>query len=125
MLIGGDLVQSNRRPNRYMKTLKFSDTLVPLVLSGAKDSTWRLFDDKDLRKGDELSLVNKDTGEQFAKAHIVFVQEKQLNKLDDTDQDGHELYESEEKMLEDFRKYYGDRVTLESMVKVIKFKLAE
>ncbi|MEK7647481.1 MAG: ASCH domain-containing protein [Patescibacteria group bacterium] len=108
-----------------MKTLKFSDTLVPLVLSGAKDSTWRLFDDKDLRKGDELSLVNKDTGEQFAKAHIVFVQEKQLNKLDDTDQDGHELYESEEKMLEDFRKYYGDRVTLESMVKVIKFKLAE
>lgn len=106
-----------------MKTLKFAPNLVPLVLSGAKDATWRLFDDKDLQQGDELALINKATLEQFAMARIVAVREKQLRELDAIDLDGHEPYESEEKMLEDFRKYYGDRVTLESMVKIIKFKL--
>ena len=35
-----------------MKLVKFRDYLVPLVLSGEKDSTWRLFDDKGLSEGD-------------------------------------------------------------------------
>ena len=39
-----------------MKVLKFREYLVPLVLSGEKDSTWRLFDDKDLSVGDEIEL---------------------------------------------------------------------
>lgn len=106
-----------------MKNLKFAPSLVPLVLSGAKDTTWRLFDDKDLQHGDELALINRETMEQFATARIIDVREKPLSELDDTDLDGHEPYESEERMLEDFRKYYGDRVTLESMVKIVKFKL--
>lgn len=42
--------------------------LVPLVLSGEKTSTWRLFDDKDLQKDDDLLLINKATGDEFAKA---------------------------------------------------------
>jgi hypothetical protein len=31
-----------------MKTLKFYDNLIPLILSGEKTSTWRIFDDKNL-----------------------------------------------------------------------------
>lgn len=61
-----------------MKTLKFDQSLVPLVLSGEKNSTWRLFDDKDLITGDDLILMNKQTGEEFAKAKIVWVSLKQL-----------------------------------------------
>ena len=53
-----------------MKVIKFKNSLVSSVLSGEKDSTWRLFDDKDLKEGDELSLVNKDTMEEFGKAVI-------------------------------------------------------
>jgi len=107
-----------------MKTLKFQASLVPLVLSGEKDSTWRLFDDKDLQTGDNLMLVNKDTGEQFAEAILISVREKKLGELQDTDWEGHERYESEEKMYEAYRGYYGDRVTPDSVVKIIKFKLA-
>lgn len=97
--------------------------LVSLVLSGEKTSTWRLFDDKDLQKGDELSLLDKSTGEEFAKATITKVEEKKLGELGDADFVGHEKFESEEKMYETYRSYYGDKVTLDTPVKMIDFEL--
>jgi hypothetical protein len=106
-----------------MKTLKFAEHLVTLVLSGEKTSTWRLFDDKDLQVGDELLFVDKETGKEFAQAIILSTKEKKLNELIDTDFEGHEKFESEEKMYEAYRMYYGDRVTPETVVKIIKFKL--
>ena len=107
-----------------MKTLKFVPELVPLILSGEKTSTWRFFDDKDLRVGDKLSLVNKTTGEEFAQAKIVTVREKTLAQIDDADfVSGHERYESPEMMLEACRSYYGDMVTMDTPVKLIKFEL--
>ncbi len=48
-----------------------------------------------------------------------------LKDLVDSDFDGHERFESEEKMYEEYRKYYGDKVTPESVVKIIKFKLLD
>lgn len=106
-----------------MKTLKFAPNLVSKVLDGEKTSTWRLFDDKDLRVGDELVLVNKETGEEFAKAVITKVREKKLKDLQDNDFEGHEKYESEEKMYETYRKYYGDKVNPDTIVKIIDFEL--
>jgi hypothetical protein len=41
--------------------------LVPKVLTGEKTSTWRLFDDKNLTAGDDFLMINKKTGEKFAK----------------------------------------------------------
>lgn len=106
-----------------MKTLKLFDHLVPLVLSGEKKSTWRMFDDKDLRVGDELSLVNKSTGEEFASARITAIKEKRLGGITDADFVGHERFESSKKMFEAYKKYYGDRVTLDTPVKMITFEL--
>ncbi len=106
-----------------MKTIKFRDYLVPLVLSGEKNCTWRLFDDKDIQRGDNVSLINWNTKEPFANALIVSVKEKMLKDLQDADFEGHEKFESEEKMYESYRTYYGDRVTPDSLVKIIVFKL--
>lgn len=106
-----------------MKTLKFRPHLVSQILSGIKDSTWRLFDDKDLQKGDLITLKNSETLEDFAKAEIVNVREKKLGKLEDSDFEGQEKFKNEEKMYETYRKYYGDKVTPETVVKIIKFKL--
>ncbi len=106
-----------------MKILKFKDYLVPSVLSGEKDSTWRLFDDKDLREGDKLLFVNKDNGEEFGKAIIVSTREKKLGDLQESDFEGHEKFEGKEKMYETYRSYYGDRVNPDSIVKIVKFKL--
>jgi hypothetical protein len=106
-----------------MKTIKFRDYLVPLVLSGEKDCTWRLFDDKDIQVGDNVLLINWNTKEQFGSALIVSVKEKMLKELQDSDFEGHEKFESTEKMYESYRTYYGDNVVPESVVKIIKFKL--
>lgn len=106
-----------------MKTVKFKPSLVPSVLSGEKKSTWRLFDDKDLQVGDVLSLINKETLEPFGTARITSVIEKKMKDLQESDFDGHEKYESDEKMYEAYRSYYGDRVTTDSVVKMITFEL--
>ena len=109
-----------------MKTLKFKDYLAPAVLDGSKTTTWRLFDDKNLQAGDELLLVNAATGKEFAKAHILYVREKKLGEVGDADFDeGHERYDTEEDILEEYRKYYGDAVNLSSSLKIIKYELID
>lgn len=106
-----------------MKSLKFSPSLISQILSGEKDSTWRLFDDKDFKEGDDVSLINKETLEEFGIAKVTSTREKKLKDLVDSDFEGHERYESEEKMYETYRSYYGDRVSPDSTLKIIKFKL--
>jgi len=58
------------------KTLKFSKNLIPLMLSGKKDTTWRLFDDKGLKEGDEVIFLDKETQKPFAKVLLIEVQIK-------------------------------------------------
>ncbi len=105
-----------------MKTLKFKSHLVPKVLSGEKTATWRLFDDKDLQTGDELELVNKDTGEHFANATITDVVEKKIGDLNSEELVEHG-YQDVNSMLTSHRGYYGNRVGMETGMKIITFKL--
>jgi len=106
-----------------MKTLKFNSDLVSRVLSGEKTETWRLFDDKELSEGDELSLVNRDSGEEFARAAVTNVTETTLGDIDYAAGGGHEAYASREEMYETFRGYYGDAVGPDTAVKIVSFTL--
>lgn len=108
-----------------IKTLKYDQSLVALILSGEKDVTWRLFDDKDLKAGEIVNFMNKQTGEIFARAEIIATTEKSLGEIQETDFEGHERFESREAMLATYQGYYGDRVNWDTMVKIIKFKLIE
>lgn len=108
-----------------MKNLKFAENLVPLVLSGEKTSTWRLFDDKGLKVGDKLIFINKGDGKRFATAEIVLIKEKTLGNIEDSDFSGHEKFGSKEEMFKTYQSYYGDAVNKNSIVKMIKFKLVE
>lgn len=106
-----------------MKNLKFDSNLVSKILSGEKTSTWRLFDDKDLKNGDELIFIEKETGKEFAKAVIISAREKKFEDLNDEDFKGHRKYDTEKEMYEDFQKYYNLPVTPTSILKVIDFQL--
>lgn len=106
-----------------MKTLKFKDFLAKKILAGDKITTWRLFDDKDLTVGDKLTFINSDTGEEFAKANIVEINTKNLGELEEADFEGHEKYKDQDDMLAHYRNYYGNKVNLNTEVKMIKFKL--
>jgi len=105
------------------KTLKFENKLVEPILSGKKNCTWRLFDDKNLSVGDGLVFVNRDTLKEFAEAKIISIIEKELKNVDDFDFDGHESFGSKEEMIETYKGYYGDKVSEDSLVKIIKFRL--
>ena len=106
-----------------MKTLKFAKNLVPLVLSGKKTTTWRVFDDKNLSVGDEIIFLKHGSNEQFAVGKIISIREKKMSEIDESDFDGHEKYESPGRMIEVYKGYYGDKVNADNLVKIIKFKL--
>ncbi len=104
-----------------MKTLKFAPHLVENILAGEKTSTWRLFDDKDLKVGDALAFLNKATLERFGTAVITSLYSKTLGTLTDEDWAGHERFPSEKEMYDTYRKYYGDNVDRDSEVKILTF----
>lgn len=106
-----------------MKKLKFDSSLVPLILSGEKTVTWRLFDDKNLSVNDELEFIEKQNGILFCRAIITAVNEKMLGEINESDFDGHEKFGSYENMIKTYQKYYGDKVDENAMVKIIKFKI--
>lgn len=106
-----------------MKTLKFRQDLVKEIMEDRKTSTWRLFDDKDLSVGDKLDFVDWESGKKFAEAEITNVKVKNLGEIEESDFLGHEKYISTEDMLEHYRQYYGDRVAIETPVKIIDFKI--
>jgi hypothetical protein len=104
-----------------MKTLKFASKLCEKILSGEKTSTWRLFDDKDIQEGDELEMVNKETGDVIGVAKVSALKIRTLGTLTDEDWEGHEPYASEEEMYKTFRGFYGDKVNPDTEVKIIDF----
>ncbi len=65
-----------------MKRLKFSEPLPEKILSGQKNTTWRINDDKNIMVNDILSLCHKD-GTEFAKAKVINVRETTLGDLTD------------------------------------------
>lgn len=106
-----------------MKTLKFTPNLIPLVLSGEKTTTWRLWDDKDLQVGDKVSFLNSDTKEKFAVGKLTKVTEKQFKDLMEKDWSGHEKFKNYEEMYASYSKLYTREVTAETYLKIIHFKL--
>lgn len=106
-----------------MKRLKFHHSLVSQILSGKKTTTWRLFDDKDLQTGDELSLVDANEGAEFARATIICVEEKTFGDLGDSDWNGHEKFSSEEEMYQTYSNYYDTQVDENTTVKILHFTL--
>ena len=106
-----------------MKIIKFRKSLSEQILRGEKTTTWRLFDDKNLQQGDEVSFAVWETGQEFSKAELTSVQEKSFTSLTDEDWHGHEKFSSDEEMYATYKKYYGREVNENTKVKIIKFEL--
>ena len=108
-----------------MKSLKFRNYLVPLVLSGENTSTWRLFDDKNLSAGDNVELKEFVTLKHFANARLTKVIENSFKDLTDEDRQGHEVFNSDAEMYENYKMYYKTDVGPDTLVKIIWFDLTE
>lgn len=105
------------------KRLKFSSELIPLIVSGEKYATWRLWDDKNLMENDILDLVESNTGKSFATARIYKVNEKSLTEITEEDKIGQEEFPSDDAMYQKLSYHYKKQITPQTIVKVIYFKL--
>ncbi len=105
-----------------MKSLKFSEPLLRLILNGKKTNTWRIDDDKDISEGDMISLCDN-KGMEFAKAKVVSAKLTAFKDITGEDMEGHESFASDEKMLSTYSKYYKAKITKDTALKVIKFEL--
>jgi hypothetical protein len=104
-----------------MKTLKFAPELCELIQTGKKTSTWRLFDDKNLRVGDTLRFLDTKTLLTFGTAVITDITVRTLGTIREEDWLGHERFESVEAMYEVYRSYYGKSVNQTTEVKLVQF----
>lgn len=108
-----------------MKQLKFSQNLVDLIKDGSKTSTWRIYDDKDLKEGDDVVFIRRPELVPFAKATLTRVYEKKFKELSGKDKEGHEQFETNNKMYKTYSGYYGKPVNGETTVKIIHFKITD
>ncbi len=106
-----------------MKTLKFRESLSKIILEKSKNTTWRLFDDKNLSKGDIVSFLVYETKKEFAKARLINVKETTFGKLTDEDLVGHERFLSDKEMYNTYSKYYNCKIDKDTPIKIIKFEL--
>jgi ribonuclease HI len=111
-----------------MKTLKFDHEYAKLISAGKKTSTWRLYDDKDLSVNDEIKFIDKvdpkdsKTWRVIGQGKVTEVIEKKLGSVTQEDMEGHEVFASQEGMVNHYRDYYGERVTLDTPVKIVLFE---
>lgn len=106
-----------------MKKLKFRRNLSELIKNGSKNSTWRIFDDKDISEGDRFELITWESDESFAIGLVTKVVEKPLGQLTIEDKKGHEKFGSDQEMYETYSMYYKKDVGPDTNIKIIWFKL--
>ena len=110
-----------------MKTLKFNHDQAQLIQTGQKTSTWRLFDDKDISVNDEIKIVHKvdpansKSWAVIGLARVNGIIEKNLGDITNDDMKNDHSYSSKDVMLAGFKRFYGDRVTLDTPVKIVFF----
>lgn len=109
-----------------IKRLKFRSSMVPGILDGSKTCTWRMFDEKDLQAGDEIVYVEKETGREFARGSLVSVKDSSLAKLKPEDYEGQSEGDwSNTELLSDFQQTYGEDVTLDTPLKIVRFRITK
>lgn len=110
-----------------MKTLKFDHQPAGLILDGKKNSTWRIYDDKDLAVNDEVRIIDKinpkDPGswKVIGVARITEILEKRLEDVTEADMRGGESFLTKKEMIKKYRGYYGSKVNGSTPVKIVYF----
>jgi ribonuclease HI len=111
-----------------MKTLKFDHQAAQQIAEGTKTSTWRLYDDKQLSVNDDFKIVDKvdledsRTWKAIGTGKVAEIVEKRLGDVSPEELTGSENFSGKNDALNYYRSLYGERVTLDTPVKIINFK---
>ncbi len=110
-----------------MKQLKFEHQFAKAIKDGLKTATFRVNDDKDLRVGDIVELVDKVEGDKPTtweipgKLKIENMQLIPLSELTEDQLSQAESFDSIDEMVQTFRRFYGEHVSMSTPILVLKF----
>lgn len=110
-----------------MKQLKFEHKYATAIKSQLKTATFRVNDDKDLRVGDEIELVDKVDSDHPVSWQIPGILEiTELSSVSFSDLGNKHLARGEEfgskdEMLRTFRRYYGEHIQEDTPILVVSF----
>jgi hypothetical protein len=105
-----------------MKTLKFAPPLPEMILSWQKNTTWRITDDKNISVWDIIECFDIQK-KKFATIQVTKVKNTTFWNLDEEDKNWHEKFETDEIMYKTYETYYNKKITPQTEVKVVKFKI--
>lgn len=105
------------------KYLKFGHGGMEMIVSGHKTRTYRYNDEKGLRVGDEIDLIDKHRGHAFATAKITGVQEKKIMDLTDEDLRGQDQCKTAKELLNAMARFYNRTMTRSDILKIIDFEI--
>ena len=109
------------------KQIKFQHQLALNIQNGTKSATFRFFDDKNIRVGDTLEVVDKVQRDNPASwvctgtIYVTEVLEKLVQDLHDGDWVGHETYASRDDFLQTMSGYYAQPIGDQSILKIVRF----
>lgn len=113
-----------------MKQLKFDHRYAQDIIEGKKLTTFRVSDDKDIRAGDIVELVDKvdrdrpTTWNIPGELEVTGVEEVSIKNLT-PEQLAVDSFGSTDDMLQTFRRFYGDYVEENTPVRVLAFNFHE
>ena len=109
------------------KQMKFEHQLAEDVATGKKTATFRFFDDKNIRVGDTLEVIDKierDNPASWQKngsAQVVEVLEKLVRDIHEGDWAGHERFQNQQAFLDTMQSHYQQPTTTDTPLKIIRF----
>ena len=112
-----------------MKTLKFLHRSAEDIRKGLKTTTWRVDDTQDISVNDELELIdqvdpdNARSWQVIGTARVESVIERRLGDVEDSDFQGHEIFDTRDGMLHRYQHIAGPHVSFDTPIKIIHFKV--
>jgi ribonuclease HI/ASC-1-like (ASCH) protein len=110
-----------------VKQLKFEHNFAEEIKAGIKTATFRVNDDKDLRVGDEVQLVDKVDGNHpttWVIPGVLTITDIKLVPLEELSKEQMsraESFDSKDEMLQTFRRFYGEHVSMQTPIIVLNF----
>jgi leucyl-tRNA synthetase len=123
---GAEIEFAIGEPHPTKDSLKFTPELTGQIQSGVKTNTIRL-EPKELAAGDHATLITRYDQERtqaFAVARITQVRTHALKDIP-VDLAGHAAFETQAEMLDSYRGYYGDDVTLDTEFTIYDFEVVQ
>jgi ribonuclease HI len=110
-----------------MKQLKFEHHFAREIIEGKKTVTFRVNDDKDLRVGDKVELVDK-VDSNHPKTWTIpgiltisDIESVPLKELTKNQLSSAESFDNLDEMLQSFRRFYGEHISMDSEILVLHF----